>query len=174
MLTLGSGTIQVAAWVSGVNPASIATSYPAPITIGEVGGDVEFDISFQDKEFFGQSVFSLARGFYGGKAIIRAKKVELVLANLTALTSIVQSAGGGNDIWTVTNASRPVPFYVKFVHTRSDVTGKAVNVHLFKAFCKQLQYPFAREDISTSDWEFEAIADASMAARDVMRIEATQ
>ncbi|MBA3875572.1 MAG: hypothetical protein C0498_01325 [Anaerolinea sp.] len=174
MLTLGSGTIQIAAYVAGVNPASIATSYPSPITIGEVGGDIEFDISFQDKDFFGQSVFALARGFYGGKVAIRAKKVELYPANLAALTNIVQSSGGGNDIWSVTNASKPVPVYVKFVHARSDATGKVVNVHLFKAYSVQLAFPFSREDIGTQDWEFTALADASMAAKDVMRVEATQ
>lgn len=174
MLTLGSGTITVAPWVSGANPASIATTYPSPVTIGEAAGDIELDITFQDKDFYGQSVFSIARGFYGGKLSIKAKKVELYPGNIASFTSMAQSAGGGNDIWTGLNASKPVPIFVKFVHTRSDASAKFVNVYLFKAFVKNLPFPFIREDIGTQDWEFEALADTSMAAKDILRVEATQ
>lgn len=174
MLTLGSGTITIAAWVAACAPGSISATYPSPVVIGEAAGDIDFEINFQEKDFLGQSNFSIARGFYGGKIFVRAKKVELFFPNIAALTNMAQTAGGGNDIWTGLNVSKPVPVFVKFVHTRSDVSAKFVNVYLFKAYSKQLMFPFSREDISHQDWEFEAIADTTMTAKDIVRVEATQ
>lgn len=174
MFTLGSGTIVAAPWVAACNPASIAGTYGAPVTIGEIGGDVEFDIQWQSKDFNGQSNFPIARGFYGGKLLIKAKKVEIYPANLSVFTNLAKTSGGGNDIYTGLNLSLPIPIFVKFVHTRSDVAAKYANVYLFKAYCPQLAMPFIREDISTMDLEFEAMADTSMTNKDLLRIEVTQ
>jgi len=174
MFTLGSGTLVAAPWVSACNPAAIATTYPTPLTIGEVGGDVTIDISWQEKEFNGQSNFPLAWGFYGGKCTIKASKIALYPDNISALTSMVKSSAGGNDVYTGLATSIPVPLFLKFVHTRSDVAAKFVNVYFFKVFSKQLSLPFTREDIVQNELVFDCMADYSMTAKDLLRVESTQ
>lgn len=175
MLTLGSGTLYVATWVSGVNPASPATAYPSWTSIGEIGGDVEYDIGWQDKAFYGQSNFHMARGFYQGKFTIKAKKVEILPANMQVFTNIAFTSSAPNDLYTVAGTSKPVPMAVKFVHTRSDDATKTVTIYVWKAFANNTSLPFMREDISTVDIDFDAIADTSVTGGTaIARVEVTQ
>ena len=108
MLTLGSGVVKVAFWKSGAVIGSVSTNYfgstvgygnPGQlVTVGEVGGDVEFDINFQEREFYGQSNFPIAKAFFGGKADIRARGVEINWDNVknlfhVSLGEAIASAG---------------------------------------------------------------------------------
>ena len=176
MLSLGSGVIKVAPWVAACSPAAISTTYPTFTAIGESGGDIEWDVDFSMKEFFGQSAFAVARGYYQGKITIKAKKVELYPANLSEFLNAVHTTSGTPtaDVYSLTATTLPVPLALQFVHTRSDVPNKFVTVYLFKAFTPQLNFPFHREDIGQQDWTFEAIADRTMTNSDVARVEATQ
>ena len=177
MLTLGSGKVYAAAY-SGTaaagswDLASIDTYYPTTYgtsglyLIGEVGGDVEFNIEFQEKEFNGQANFPIAKGFYGGKVSLGAKKVELDFGNLKRLLGATATGTDNNaetysEAGTFTTGATPVPpaLYVRFEHTRSDDPSKKVKIHLWKAFSMKLTYPFTREDIATQDIDFSAIAD---------------
>ena len=179
MLTLGSGTIDIAFWKPGAEAGSGSRTVPyfdgttgygnsgELVTIGEVGGDVEFNVEFQEKEFYGQANFAIAKGFYGGKVGLNAKKVELDFGNLKRLLGATQSAGTDNngetfsETGTFTVAGTPVPnaLYVRFEHTRSDDPTKKVKIHLWKAYSMKLAFPFTREDIATQDIDFTAIAD---------------
>jgi hypothetical protein len=170
MLTLGSGRVYVANWYSGASTTP-STTYKAVTTlttesqlfeIGEIAGDVEFDLNFQEKEFYGQSNFAIQKAFYGGKCEIRCKKVELNLANLqnfwTRDSLLSRDALTSYD-HDVTANGLPRPLYVKFVHTRSDDPSKTVTVHLYKAFSPKLTFPFTREDITTMDIDFMGVTD---------------
>ena len=187
MLTLGSGIIQVSYWKSGAVKGTGTSSYFGGeaqytgsnlVTIGEIGGDVEFDINFQEREFLGQYNFAIAKAFFGGKVEVRARRVELNLAalknlfnqNSTATTPVGVDNGGSAFSFDVTTnggsgqattgpAGLPRPLYVKFVHTRSDDPGKTVTIHLPKAYSMALTYPFTREDIAVMDLDFSAIVD---------------
>jgi hypothetical protein len=178
VLTLGSGKVYAAAYSSTAasgdwDTTSINTYYPMTagttglFLIGEVGGDVEFNVEFQEKEFYGQANFPIAKGFYGGKVGLNAKKVELDFGNLKRLLGATQSAGTDNngetfsETGTFTVAGTPVPnaLYVRFEHTRSDDPTKKVKIHLWKAYSMKLAFPFTREDIATQDIDFTAIAD---------------
>ena len=94
MLTLGSGVVKVAFWKSGAVINSAAPYFTTSdgygntgelVTVGEIGGDVEFDINFQEREFYGQSNFPIAKAFFGGKADIRARGVEINWDNVKNL-----------------------------------------------------------------------------------------
>jgi hypothetical protein len=99
MLTLGSGTIDIAYWkpgaVAGQAAGNRTTAYFAGtvgygntgelVTIGEIGGDVEFDINFQEREFYGQQNFPVAKAYFGGKCEVRARGVEVKWDNLKNL-----------------------------------------------------------------------------------------
>jgi hypothetical protein len=94
MLTLGSGVVKVAFWKSGAVINSAAPYFSTSdgygntgelVTVGEIGGDVEFDINFQEREFYGQSNFPIAKAFFGGKADIRARGVEINWDNVKNL-----------------------------------------------------------------------------------------
>jgi len=94
MLTLGSGVVKVAFWKSGAVIGQTSQYFSSTggygntnelVTVGEVGGDVEFDINFQEREFYGQSNFPIAKAFFGGKADIRARGVEINWDNVKNL-----------------------------------------------------------------------------------------
>ena len=94
MLTLGSGVVKVAFWKSGAVINAAAPYFTTTsgygnsgelVTVGEIGGDVEFDINFQEREFYGQSNFPIAKAFFGGKADIRARGVEINWDNVKNL-----------------------------------------------------------------------------------------
>lgn len=94
MLTLGSGVVKVAFWKSGAVIGETSNYFTGTVgyantgelvTVGEVGGDVEFDINFQEREFYGQSNFPIAKAFFGGKADIRARGVEINWDNVKNL-----------------------------------------------------------------------------------------
>jgi hypothetical protein len=94
MLTLGSGVVKVAFWKSGAVINASAPYFTTSsgygntgelVTVGEIGGDVEFDINFQEREFYGQSNFPIAKAFFGGKADIRARGVEINWDNVKNL-----------------------------------------------------------------------------------------
>jgi hypothetical protein len=110
MLTLGSGVVKVAFWKSGavINAAApyftTTSGYGGNsgelVTVGEIGGDVEFDINFQEREFYGQSNFPIAKAFFGGKADIRARGVEINWDNVKNLFHV--SLGEGTNLDTLT------------------------------------------------------------------------
>lgn len=109
MLTLGSGVVKVAFWKSGavINAAApyftTSSGYGNSgelVTVGEIGGDVEFDINFQEREFYGQSNFPIAKAFFGGKADIRARGVEINWDNVKNLFHV--SLGEGTNLDTLT------------------------------------------------------------------------
>jgi len=99
MLTLGSGTIDIAFYKPGAvanqSTGSRTVSYFSTtlgyggtnelVTIGEIGGDVEFDINFQEREFYGQQNFPVAKAYFGGKCEVRARGVEVKWDNLKNL-----------------------------------------------------------------------------------------
>jgi len=74
----GASTVPSATYVSGTPTSTQKKLYE----IGEIAGDVDFTLEFQEKEFFGQANFAIQKAYYGGKCELNAKKVELNLANL--------------------------------------------------------------------------------------------
>jgi len=109
MLTLGSGVVKVAFWKSGAAINAAAPYFTTTsgygntgelVTVGEIGGDVEFDINFQEREFYGQSNFPIAKAFFGGKADIRARGVEINWDNVKNLFHV--SLGEGRDLSSTT------------------------------------------------------------------------
>ena len=147
------------------------------LAIGEVGGDVEWDISYTSKEFYGQSAFAIARAFYNGKALAKAKKVELVLDNVRALLAAAWAqqgtVGAGSDTYALTATTLPVPLYVKFVHTRSDDPTKTVVIEGYRATIPALNMPFHREDFAQMDLEFEFMPDSTL-SNQLLLVTATQ
>lgn len=185
MLTLGSGVLEVAYWVSGraKGTSSYFTSasggYTSVYTIGQIAGDVEFDINFQEREFYGQYNFPIAKAHFGGKVEARARRVELNVnslknffnANGTASyistaepSSFVFDPGvaGGSGQATTAGAGLPRPLYVRFTHSRTDDSSKTVKIHLPKAYTMSLNIPFTREDIIVQDVDFMAVVDTSL------------
>lgn len=186
MLSLGSGVLEVAYWVSGRAKGtsayftSASGGYTSVFTIGQIAGDVEFDINYQEKEFFGQFNFAIAKAHYGGKVEARARRVEL---NVNSLKNFFNSNGtaayitgadaagsfvfdpgvsGGVGQATTAGAGLPRPLYVRFTHQRTDDSSKTVKIHLPKAYTMSLNIPFTREDIIVQDVDFMAIVDTSL------------
>ena len=163
---------------AALTTTGIQARFVGLLTIGEIGGDVEWDLSWQDKDFYGQGVFPTARAFYGGKASAKAKKVELRPENLEALiaqATFAQSGtlGSGTDTYTLGATATPSFLYLQFVHTRSDAAAKTVLIEAFKATSKQLSFPFMREDITTTDLEFDLLADTSLSSK-LLTVSVTQ
>lgn len=170
MLTLGSGRIFVAEHFTGASTVPSATYVTGTPTssqsqlfeIGEIAGDVEFTLEFQEREFYGQSNFAIQKAYFGGKCELNARRVELNLTNLANFLG--QETLAARDTLTsydhdVTASGLPRPLYVKFVHTRSDDPTKTVTVHLYKAFSPRLTFPFTREDITVMDLSFMGVTD---------------
>ena len=191
MLTLGSGVLEVAYWVSGraKGTSSYFTSasggYTAVYSIGQIAGDVEFDINYQEREFYGQYNFPIMKAHFGGKVEARARRVELNVNSLknffntngtAAYISSVDAAGsfvfdpdvdGGtgsnNQAGASTAASGlPRPLYVRFTHARTDDSSKTIKIHLPKAYTMSLNIPFTREDIIVQDVDFMAVVDTTL------------
>ncbi|NBT47212.1 MAG: hypothetical protein EBT07_05250 [Actinobacteria bacterium] len=75
--SVSSGTTTLSV-TSLANPANADLArYKGLQDIGEIGGDVEFDISFQEREFFGQYNFPIAKAHFGGKSTIRVRGLEM-------------------------------------------------------------------------------------------------
>lgn len=185
MLTLGSGVLEVAYWVSGraKGTSSYFTSasggYTAVFSIGQIAGDVEFDINYQEREFYGQFNFPIMKAHFGGKVEARARRVEL---NVNSLKNFFNSNGtaayistsepssfvfdpdvdGGSGQATTAGAGLPRPLYVRFTHQRTDDSSKTVKIHLPKAYTMSLNIPFTREDIIVQDVDFMAVVDTSL------------
>jgi hypothetical protein len=185
MLTLGSGVLEVAYWVSGraKGTSSYFTSasggYTTVFSIGQIAGDVEFDINYQEREFYGQYNFPIAKAHFGGKVEARARRVEL---NVNSLKNFFNANGtaafistaepssfvfdpdvdGGSGQATTAGAGLPRPLYVRFTHSRTDDSSKTVKIHLPKAYTMSLNIPFTREDIIVQDVDFMAIVDTSL------------
>jgi hypothetical protein len=179
MLTLGSGKIYVASWRSGANPenpAGVYTGTYVPTLIGEIGGDVEFNMGLQEAEFRGQHNFPIAKAFFGGNLTVGARGVELDFDNLERFWAETSTSTGGNDVYTVDYDTQPYPLYVKMVHNRTDVIGETVTIHVWKAYAPTLNFPFMREDISQTDIDFVAISDSTLtgAANQIIRVEVSQ
>jgi hypothetical protein len=185
MLTLGSGVLEVAYWVSGraKGTSSYFTSasggYTTVFSIGQIAGDVEFDINFQEREFYGQFNFPIAKAHFGGKVEARARRVEL---NVNSLKNFFNANGtaafistaepssfvfdpdvdGGSGQAATAGAGLPRPLYVRFTHSRTDDSSKTVKIHLPKAYTMSLNIPFTREDIIVQDVDFMAVVDTSL------------
>jgi len=185
MLSLGSGVLEVAYWVSGRAKGTSSYfgvtggGYTSVFTIGQIAGDVEFDINYQEREFYGQFNFPIAKAHFGGKVEARARKVELNVNSLknffnsngTAAYLTTDPAGsfvfdpdadGGSGQATTAGAGLPRPLYVRFTHLRSDDSSKTVKIHLPKAYTMSLNIPFTREDIIVQDIDFMAVVDTSL------------
>ena len=150
--------------------------------IGEIGGDVEFDISFQEREFFGQYNFPIAKAHFGGKSTIRVRGLEMdpmrfqrlfsVTATNNATTSILPGTLGFVESLNFgTAAANPLdlsmlrnrPVRCLFTHTRSDDPSQTVEITAHKACIYQHNIPFTREDIIKVDLEFNLQYDSSTA-----------
>ena len=148
-------------------------------SIGQIAGDVEFDINYQEREFYGQYNFPIAKAHFGGKVEARARRVELNVNSLknffnsngTAAYLTTDPAGsfvfdpdadGGAGQATTAGAGLPRPLYVRFTHLRSDDSSKTVKIHLPKAYTMSLNIPFTREDIIVQDIDFMAVVDTSL------------
>lgn len=185
MLTLGSGVLEVAYWVSGRAKGtssyftSAAGGYTSVYTIGQIAGDVEFDINFQEREFYGQYNFPIAKAHFGGKVEARARRVELNVNSLknffnaNGTASFISTAepssfvfdpdvDGGSGQASTSGAGLPRPLYVRFTHQRTDDSSKTVKIHLPKAYTMSLNIPFTREDIIVQDVDFMAVVDTSL------------
>jgi hypothetical protein len=185
MLTLGSGILEVAYWVSGraKGTADYFTStsggYTTVFSIGEIAGDVEFDINYQEREFYGQYNFPIMRAHFGGKVEARARRVELNMNSLknffnangtAAYISTADSSSfvfdpdvdGGTGQAATAGAGLPRPLYVRFTHKRTDDSTKTVKIHLPKAYTNSLNIPFTREDIVVQDVDFMAVVDTTL------------
>ena len=187
MLTLGSGRIYVADWYEGASTVPSATYVSGTPTstqsqlfeIGEIAGDVEFTLEFQEREFFGQSNFAIQKAYFGGKCELNARRVELNLSNLQNFWDHGANLIARDTLTSydhdVTASGLPRPLYVKFVHTRSDDPSKTVTVHLYKAFSPRLTFPFTREDITTMDISFMGVTDRDVqgAADKILLVEAS-
>ena len=185
MLTLGSGVLEVAYWVSGRAKGtsayftSASGGYTAVYSIGQIAGDVEFDINYQEREFYGQFNFPIMKAHFGGKVEARARQVEL---NVNSLKNFFNSNGtaayistsepssfvfdpdvdGGSGQASTAGAGLPRPLYVRFTHQRTDDSSKTVKIHLPKAYTMSLNIPFTREDIIVQDVDFMAVVDTSL------------
>ena len=185
MLTLGSGVLEVAYWVSGRAKGtsayftSASGGYTAVYSIGQIAGDVEFDINYQEREFYGQYNFPIMKAHFGGKVEARARRVEL---NVNSLKNFFNSNGtaayistsepssfvfdpdidGGTGQAATAGAGLPRPLYVRFTHQRTDDSTKTVKIHLPKAYTMSLNIPFTREDIIVQDVDFMAVVDTTL------------
>ena len=138
-------------------------------TVGEIGGDVEFAMDYQEKEFIGQNNFPMAKAFYGGKANLMARRVELSLENIRRLLASTSGYTGTWGSTAVETHSLPTDIqtqflYVEFSHLRSDDTAKTVTIVGYKACLSKLTFPFTREDIAVMDLEFYLSYDSGNAA----------
>lgn len=185
MLTLGSGVLEVAYWVSGRAKGTSSYfgvtggGYTSVFSIGQIAGDVEFDINYQEREFYGQFNFPIMKAHFGGKVEARARRVEL---NVNSLKNFFNSNGtaayistsepssfvfdpdidGGTGQATTAGAGLPRPLYVRFTHARTDDSSKTVKIHLPKAYTMSLNIPFTREDIIVQDVDFMAVVDTTL------------
>lgn len=196
MLTLGSGVLEVAYWVSGRAKGTSSYfgvtggGYTSVFSIGQIAGDVEFDINYQEREFYGQYNFPIMKAHFGGKVEARARRVEL---NVNSLKNFFNSNGtaayistsepssfvfdpdidGGTGQATTAGAGLPRPLYVRFTHARTDDSSKTVKIHLPKAYTMSLNIPFTREDIIVQDVDFMAVVDTSLTVTSGGTAEAT-
>ena len=196
MLTLGSGVLEVAYWVSGRAKGTSSYfgvtggGYTSVFSIGQIAGDVEFDINYQEREFYGQFNFPIMKAHFGGKVEARARRVEL---NVNSLKNFFNSNGtaayistsepssfvfdpdidGGTGQAATAGAGLPRPLYVRFTHSRTDDSSKTVKIHLPKAYTMSLNIPFTREDIIVQDVDFMAVVDTSLTVTSGGTAEAT-
>jgi hypothetical protein len=127
----------VAFWKSGAVIGDVSTNYFGStvgygntgelVTVGEVGGDVEFDINFQEREFYGQSNFPIAKAFFGGKADIRARGVEINWDNIknlfhVSLGEVTATAG------STTNTNIPLTEFT-YGYAHDNFTGGSYSVN---------------------------------------------
>ena len=166
-----------------VDPAGAALAqYQGMQDIGEIGGDVEFDISFQEREFFGQFNFPIAKAHFGGKSTIRTSGLELDPMRFSRLFSTTLSHNASTSIYPGTlnfrenlnfgtaavnpldlSMLRNRPVRAVFTHIRSDDPSKSVVITGHKVCIYQHNIPFTREDIIKVDLEFNLQYDSSTA-----------
>jgi hypothetical protein len=150
--------------------------------IGEIGGDVEFDITFQEREFSGQYNFPIAKAHFGGKSTIRVRGLEMDPMRFQRLFSVTATNNASTVIYPGTlgftesinfgtaavnpldlSMLRNRPVRADFTHTRSDDPSKTVAITAYKACIYQHNIPFTREDIIKVDLEFNLQYDSSTA-----------
>lgn len=180
--SVGSGTTTFDV-TSLADPANADLArYKGLQDIGEIGGDVEFDISFQEREFSGQYNFPIAKAHFGGKSGIRVRGLELDPMRFQRLFSTTATNNASTSIYPGTlqfteslnfgtaavnpldlSMLRNRPVRCVFTHTRSDDPSKSVVITAYKACIYQHNIPFTREDIIKVDLEFNLQYDSSTA-----------
>jgi hypothetical protein len=150
--------------------------------IGEIGGDVEFEITFQEREFSGQYNFPIAKAHFGGKSTIRVRGLEMDPMRFQRLFSVTATNNATTSVYPGTlnfreslnfgtaavnpldlSMLRNRPVRCLFTHTRSDDPSQTVEITAYKACIYQHNIPFTREDIIKVDLEFNLQYDSSTA-----------
>lgn len=151
----------------GLAEVGKSARYVGLIDLGEIGGDVEYDINYQEREFLGQYNFPISKQFFGGKSEIRVRRVEMDMLNL----NLVQQGGYQYDSANAIHSLDPLPnngllrkgqpLYIQLTHTRSDDTDKTVTIVSPKAYLINFTVPFTREDIAVMDLDFMLTYDST-------------
>lgn len=180
--SVGSGTTTLEVTTLTDPAGADLARYKGMQDIGEIGGDVEFDISYQEREFYGQYNFPIAKAHFGGTSNIRVRGLELDPMRFARLFSTTVTNNASTSIYPGTlqfreslnfgtaavnpldlSMLRNRPVRCAFTHTRSDDPSKSVNIVAHKACIYQHNIPFTREDIIKVDMEFNLQYDSSTA-----------
>lgn len=163
----------------GLAETGQSARYIGLIDIGQVGGDIEWDINYQEREFNGQSNFPIAKHFFGGKSEIRVRRLEMDPLNL----HLVQQGGYQYDAANAVHSLDPLPnnalirqgqpLYLQFTHTRSDNTSKTVVITAPKVYLTTFTIPFTREDISVMDLDFMLSYDSTKPSGQLVLVSAS-
>lgn len=152
---------------NGLAEVGQSARYVGLIDIGEIGGDVEYDLNYQEREFVGQYAFPISKQFFGGKSEIRVRRVEMDVL----LLNLVQQGGYQYDATNAKHSLDPLPsngllrkgqpLYIELTHTRSDDTAKTITITSPKAYLINFTIPFTREDIAVMDLDFMLTYDST-------------
>ena len=152
---------------NGLAEVGQSARYVGLIDIGEIGGDVEYDLNYQEREFVGQYNFPISKQFFGGKSEIRVRRVEMDVL----LLNLVQQGGYQYDAANAKHSLDPIPnngllrkgqpLYIQLTHTRSDDTSKTVTIASPKAYLINFTIPFTREDIAVMHLDFMLTYDST-------------
>lgn len=163
----------------GLAEVGKSARYVGLIDIGQVGGDIEFDINYQEREFIGQSNFPVAKHFFGGKSELRVRRLEMDVLKL----HLVQQGGYQYDAANAVHSLDPIPnnalirqgqpLYLQFTHTRSDDTSKTVVITAPKVYLTTFTVPFTREDIAVMDLDFMLTYDSTKPSGQLVLVSAS-
>ena len=97
---------------NGLAEVGQSARYVGLIDIGEIGGDVEYDLNYQEREFVGQYNFPISKQFFGGKSEIRVRRVEMDVL----LLNLVQQGGYQYDAANAKHSLDPIPNNQLYFH----------------------------------------------------------